>query len=211
MGHTLIYGGTFDPVHHGHLITCQRAREMLSADRVLFIPAYVSPHKRERRFAAGEHRLAMLHRAIAGHAFFVADGRELQRGEAEEDGGRPSYTIETIEELRHEMPGERWTLLMGADQLPGFHTWHRVGELVDMLEIAVLGRVGNGGAAEGMKAVAEHLGERVAKRMRLLHTPLVEISATEIRERVREGLPLDFLLPVEVADYIEQHGLYRTE
>ena len=237
--HTLIYGGTFDPIHHGHLITCQRARELLAADRVLFIPAFVSPHKRHHQSASGEHRLAMLHAAIADHAFFLADARELQRGERE---GRPSYTIETIESLRAENPADRLTLLLGQDQLAKLHTWHRIGELVDGIEIAVLGRpsapaqttgmtsdalagsgrdvagieplvAGSGGdsIAKGLQIVAQNLGPTVAARLKLLHTPLIEISSTDLRERIRQGLPLDFLVPPPVSDYIQKHGLYRTE
>src|ERR1700743_429725 len=110
MPHTLIYGGTFDPIHHGHLIACQRAREILSADGILLIPARISPHKASRRAASGEHRLAMIHRAIAGNPFFLADGRELLR-----EG--PSYTIDTLSALRAEDPSRRLTLLLGADQL----------------------------------------------------------------------------------------------
>lgn len=212
MGHTLIYGGTFDPIHHGHLITCQRAREMVGADRVLFIPAWESPHKRGIRSASGEHRLKMVHLAIARNPFFVADGREILRGE---EGGGPSYTVDTVESLRHEHPGERWTLLIGADQLAKFHTWHRVRELLEMLDVAVLGRVrsegGNAVLEEGLAAVEKELGPEIAARLRtgVLRTPLVEVSATEIRDRVAAGLPISYLVPLGVADYIRNQGLYR--
>ncbi|HUO09341.1 MAG TPA: nicotinate (nicotinamide) nucleotide adenylyltransferase [Phycisphaerae bacterium] len=246
--HTLIYGGTFDPIHHGHLITCQRARELLRADRVLFIPAFISPHKQHHQSASSEHRLAMLHAAIAHHPFFLADARELARGEAQgKSGGGPSYTIDTLESLRAENPADRLTLLIGQDQLPKLHTWHRIGELVDMIEIAVLGRpsapaktagmvsderarggrVGGGAAGieplmagnegdsieKNLEVVAQNLGPAVAARLKLeiLHTPLIQISSTDLRERVRQGLPLDFLVPPAVADYIQNHGLYRPE
>ena len=255
--HTLsLRRGTFDPIPpHGHLITCQRAREILSADRVLFIPAHISPHKTHRRSASADHRLAMLHAAIADHAFFLADARELDRGETQ---GRPSYTIETIESLRHENPADRFTLLIGSDQLPNLHTWHRIGELVDMIDLAILARPTSPQPAAqhspesapkpsqtvpkppqnvpesvqnqlphppinpisppnpvdaGLQIVAENLGPIVANRLkqRILHTPLIEISSTDIRERIRENLPLDFLLPPSVIAYIQLHNLYKND
>ncbi len=162
MGHTLIYGGTFDPIHLGHLIVCQRAREILGGERVLLIPAWVSPHKVGREGASGADRLAMVERAIMGEAYFLADGRELERGERE---GRASFTIETVESLRGENAGERFTVLIGADQLMKFHTWHRVRELVELVEIAVLGRPGSE-VEEGLKVVGRELGEKVAGRMK---------------------------------------------
>ncbi|MGN6367982.1 MAG: nicotinate (nicotinamide) nucleotide adenylyltransferase [Phycisphaerae bacterium] len=250
--HTLIYGGTFDPIHHAHLLTALRAREILHADKVLFIPAHISPHKTHRRSASAEHRLNMLHLALADHAYFLADARELDRGERT---GTPSYTIDTIESLRAENPADTYTLLLGADQLPALHTWHRIGELVDLIDLAVLGRptppnlpypppyplqapatiaptppqspsetapkpsktvpkpsetVPNP-LQIGLDSVQKHLGPIVAARLQFLHTPLIEISSTDIRERVRQGLPLDFFLPRPVIDYIHKNNLYRND
>ena len=202
----------------------------------------------------------MLHAAIADHAFFLADARELDRGE---QTGKPSYTIETIESLRHENPADRFTLLLGSDQLPKLHTWHRIGELVDLIDLAILARphpphlirlpntplgkllakplpktrpkspakrspelVQNplsqvrvnpisppNPLEAGLKIVAENLGPIVADRLKrnILHTPLIEISSTDIRERIRENLPLDFLLPPSVIAYIQLHNLYKND
>jgi nicotinate-nucleotide adenylyltransferase len=205
MPHTLLYGGTFDPIHHGHLITAQRARELLQADRVLFIPAHLSPHKLERESAAADHRLAMLHMAIADNPFFQTDARELQR-----EG--PSYTITTIESLQADNPNDQFTLLIGADQLPKFHTWHRVSELIRLVKIAILRRPLGGTTednAEQHQALAK-MSQELAGRATILDTPLIEISATSIRQRANAGLPIDYLVPQPVADYIRDHGLYRT-
>src|SRR3954468_7146101 len=115
MAHILLYGGTFDPIHNGHLITCRRARELLNADSVLLFPARQSPHKSTRApGASGEQRLAMIHLAIAKEPGFAVDDRELKR-----EG--PSYTVDTFRELKAERPGDRFTLLLGTDQLPKLH------------------------------------------------------------------------------------------
>src|SRR5262249_51402546 len=139
MQHTLLYGGTFDPIHLGHLITCQRARELLKADRVLLIPAAVSPHKTGHHLksaAAAQHRLAMLQLAVENAPHFAVDSRELNRL-------GPSYTADTLDQLQQENPSTRFTLLIGADQLPKFHTWVRVQDILKQTptrDIAILGR-----------------------------------------------------------------------
>jgi nicotinate-nucleotide adenylyltransferase len=207
MAHTIVYGGTFDPIHHGHLITAQSARELLGADRVVFVPARISPHKLDRVSASGDHRLAMIERAIAGNPYFFADGRELVR-----EG--PSYTFDTLAALRREQPEERWTLLMGADQLPKLHTWHRIGEFfegAERIEVAVLRRQ-SPISGDVWRALAGQLGASVAERLAAaqLATPFIEISATEIRRRVGAGLPIDYLVPLSIAEYIREHGLYGS-
>jgi nicotinate-nucleotide adenylyltransferase len=218
--HTLLYGGTFDPIHHGHLITCQRARELLLADSVLLIPARVSPHKTQAvATASAEHRLAMIRLAIDGIPDFAVDGRELDRP-------GPSYTIDTIEELHREQNGKRhhFTLLLGMDQLPKLHSWRRAGDLLNPdktdnpLGLAILLRSDpnanhplDSEIEEGLLAIEKSLGkgarDHVARSF--LGTPRIDISATDIRDRVRRGLPIDFLVPPAVAAYIRQHGLYR--
>jgi nicotinate-nucleotide adenylyltransferase len=219
--HTLIYGGTFDPIHHGHLITCQRARELLHADRILLIPARISPHKTHGvTGASAEHRLAMIQLAIRGLPDIAVDGRELHRP-------GPSYTIDTIEELQREQNGKRhhFTLLLGMDQLPKLHSWRRAGDLLNQdknanpLGLAILLRSDpnayhplDSEIEEGLRAIEKSLGkgarDHVARSF--LGTPRIDISATEIRDRVRRGMPIDFLVPPAVAAYIREHHLYRS-
>jgi len=211
MAHTIVYGGTFDPIHHGHLITCQRAWEILRADRVLFVPAGVSPHKTGRApEAAGAQRLAMVQLAIAGVPYFAVDGRELTRQ-------GPSYTADTMDELQQSGgPDDHWTLLIGADQLGKLHSWHRVKYLLASGQgrgVAILARPverGGVGVEAGLASICTNLGEEVAERLRrvVLATPLMDISATGIRQRVRQGLPIDYLVPAAVAEYIRKQGLY---
>ena len=216
MAHTIVYGGTFDPIHHGHLITCQKARELLNADRVVFIPAGISPHKTTRQTgASGEQRLAMIKLAIADAPYFAVDDRELQR-----EG--PSYTADTLDELERESlaagsggSAEQFTLLIGADQLAKLHTWHRIKDILAESEtrgLAILGRPGDHAVDDALTEFAGHLGLPVADRLAkaILATPLIDISATDIRERIGRNLPIDYLVPPSVAAYIRDHHLYGS-
>ncbi|MCL2640801.1 MAG: nicotinate (nicotinamide) nucleotide adenylyltransferase [Phycisphaerales bacterium] len=201
MSHTLLYGGTFDPIHHGHLITCQRARELLGADQVLLIPAAVSPHKTAHPATSAEHRLAMLRLAVANVPQFAVDPRELSRS-------GPSYTADTLDELRRDHSGTCFTLLLGADQLAKFHAWVRIHDILAH-GIAILPRPSSP-LGISFAAICEHLGPDVAARLEraVLPTPLIEIAATDIRQRVQQNLPIDYLVPAAVAAYIQSHHLY---
>ncbi|HEY4329199.1 MAG TPA: nicotinate (nicotinamide) nucleotide adenylyltransferase [Phycisphaerae bacterium] len=195
MAHILLYGGTFDPVHNGHLITCQAALEFLRAELLIFIPARVSPHKRgEPPRASGEDRAEMLRLATRGMPHFQIDARELFRQ-------GPSYTIDTVLQIQLERPADHFTLLLGEDQLPKFHTWHQADALRKLVDVAVMPRPGSGNT--GMEAV----GRADAGLIRL-PTPWVDISATEIRQRVGRGFAIDDLVPASVAAYIVEHRLY---
>lgn len=200
MAHILFYGGTFDPIHHGHLITCRAAREALHADGILFIPAWISPHKQGGPPAAtGPQRLRMIELAIAGQPDFAVDPRELSRA-------GPSYTIDTIQELQRTRPADRFTLLIGADQLPLLHTWHKIDTLLAQIAVAVMARpsaepVGLARARERIGPPADHLS--------ILSTPLIDISATVIRQRAGKGLAISYLVPPPVAAYIADQNLYR--
>ena len=201
--HILVYGGTFDPVHNGHLLPARAARQAIVADRLLLIPAYLSPHKLSQSTAAPEHRLRMLELATAGDPHIAIDNRELLRQ-------GPSYTFDTLGDLQREQPANQFTLLLGADQLPKLHTWHRIAEILERTPIALMPRPGQS-TEVGLQAVAQTLGTPTAEKLRhaLLTTPLVDISATTIRDRIREGLPVADLVPPAVADYIAAHHLYR--
>ena len=202
MAHWLIFGGTFDPVHHGHLLTAQAAREQLGADEVLLVPAFVSPHKLDQQAATAADRLAMLRLATAGLPGFRIYTGELDRGGA-------SYTADTLDLLHRDHPDTRLTLLIGADQLPKFHTWRRVRDILALAQIAVLGRPA---ASVSCAALQAALGPAEAQRLQdaVLPTPLLEISATDIRARVAAGQSIHFLVPPAVEAYIRGHGLYRT-
>jgi nicotinate-nucleotide adenylyltransferase len=206
--HVLVYGGTFDPIHNGHLITSRAARELLGADLVLLIPAWVSPLKKgEPPSATPRQRLEMIRLAIKDDSDFAADDCEIVRGTQ----GQPSYTIDTLEALRERRPSDRFTLLLGQDQLAKFHVWHRVDDILAQFDIALMGRPGNS-PNTALSAVNTTLGAAVAAKLEscFLPTPLIEISATTIRSRLRARLPISHMLPHPVAAYIAARDMYSA-
>lgn len=182
-----IYGGTFDPVHMGHLILGRDAVESLSLDRLLFLPAAQSPHKQDRIPASAELRLAMLEAAIADEQALTLDPREVNRPP-------PSYTIDTLHELKHAYADAHFFLIIGQDQLSALHTWKEADRLLSECTPVVLAR-------------ESHSVERFH-----LHLPrTVQISSTEIRRRVAAGKSIRYLVPEPVREIIEAHQLYRKE
>ncbi len=185
-----IFGGTFDPVHLGHLILAETALEELDLDGILFIPAWLSPHKTLRPPSApSSERLEMLRLAIAGKPAFSVDDRELRR-----EG--PSYAIDTVRSLLSDYPGVRFLYLIGEDNLPTLDTWNEIGELRNLVDFAVLRRDGGSPAdTHGFQVV----GSRV------------DISSTGIRERLAKGLSARYFLPASVLDHIISRRLYLPE
>lgn len=201
----VLFGGSFDPVHAGHLQVADAAARALGADRVSFVPAAQSPHKPGGTAASAEDRLEMLRRAVAGDARFDVLDVELRRG------GR-SYTYDTVRELLDgPCRGDALVLLIGADQLADLSKWHRARELAALVPIAVAPRPGAPDppwdaldAALGPEATA-------ALRARILRLPLSPISATEVRRRAAAGRSVRCWVPDAVADWIEIRGLYRGD
>lgn len=195
-----IFGGTFDPVHIGHLTVAWEAAELLDAE-VRLMPASVPPH-RPAPLASPTERVAMLHAALAGQSRLVLDARELER-----DG--PSYTIDTLRELRAEHGGRPLVLLLGADAFAGLPTWNRWRELFDFAHIGVLSRPGVEAArpeilAEEVAArrvddVAALRAQSCGRLIELAVTPL-EVSATRIRELLAAGRDPRYLLPAGLFD-----------
>jgi nicotinate-nucleotide adenylyltransferase len=181
----ILFGGTFDPIHHGHLILARDALEALGADRVIFIPAAISPHKLTRIPASPEIRRAMVAAAIAGEERFLLDDRELSRP-------GPSYTYDTVVELRACWPDAEFLCLVGFDNVPALETWHRYAELEKLVEFIVLRRVG---------VEASDVLPGLARRL--------DLSSTEVRERVARGLSISYLVPEPVRGIIDQNQLYR--
>lgn len=180
-----IFGGSFDPIHHGHLILARAAREELGLDRILFIPANVSPHKTQTKPATAQDRLAMVQLAIEGEAGFESSDLELLRPP-------PSYTVETLRELAAQQPDDDFTLLIGADNVAKFDTWREPDEIRRLAPIAVLDRANHDTPHDWP----------VVRR-------LVDISSTDIRARAAAGRSIRYLTPDAVCDYIAAQGLYR--
>ncbi len=191
-----IYGGTFDPVHHGHLILARDAVESLRLSRLIFIPAAISPHKLSRQpGASGAARLAMLTAAIEGEPRFAVDDCELRRV-------GPSYTFDTVEQLRARLPeGTAFFYLIGEDNVAALHTWHRIGDLRELVTFVVFDRDEHAPADAAAFPLPEGGWRALARR--------VDISATEIRKRVASGQSIRYLLPERVQAIIAADSLYR--
>jgi nicotinate-nucleotide adenylyltransferase len=188
-----LYGGTFDPVHLGHLRAAENAREGMGLDLVAFLPAAVPPHRGAPLSAAAD-RLAMARLATASHPRFEAWDTELRRP-------GPSYTVETVSALLSERPSDSFVLVVGADTWPEIPTWREPERLLSLVEVAVVDRPGYADPAKdppfpGARGVTRVFG------------PSLPISATAIRERARQGRSVRFLVPDAVADYITARRLY---
>ena len=195
-----IFGGTFDPVHNGHLLLAEQAREQCRLDQVWFVPAGVPPHKLARTLASGKARAEMLELAVAGHDSLRVDRRELDRSD-------PCYTVETLARLKAEDATRELFFLMGADSLADFLTWREPRRIVELAQLAVVNR--GGAALPDPKPAQALLGETLASRIHFVTISGVDFSSSDIRRRIREGMSIRFMVPRAVECYIETHGLYR--
>ena len=180
-----IYGGTFDPVHHAHLILAREAIEALSLEKVILVPAAISPLKKSAPIASGEIRLAMLRAAINGEPEFEVDECELRRPP-------PSYTIDTIGEIRQRERDAEIHCLIGEDHVERLPQWSRFPELDKMVRFVVLDRTGK---------QPTHFYQVIRRR--------IDISATEIRRRVAQNESIRYLVPESVEKIIHREKLYR--
>jgi nicotinate-nucleotide adenylyltransferase len=207
-----IFGGSFDPIHYGHLRPALEILDALSLDVIRFIPAGQSPHRRMPA-ASAELRLAMVKAAVVGEARFLVDERELQRP-------APSYTVDTLSALRHEYPDAALVLLVGMDAFLGFPGWHRWRELFELAHVVVMHRPGWALQTEG--ALADALHERLAAMPQaalmqtagcvLLQTVTqLEISSTRVRESAAAGRDIRYLVPEAVRTLILDSNCYRKE
>lgn len=186
-----IFGGTFDPIHLGHLITAQSVREIRNLEKIIFIPAFISPHKSDVKTSSPEDRLNMIKLAIEGIPFFDYSDIEIKKGGV-------SYTIDTLKELKkiyNEME-----FIIGYDNIFSFHTWKEPDEIMKLAKIIVLKR---------KSSLPPQFEDKYYKQAVFVQTRGIEISATDLRERVRKGLPINFLVPSKVMEYIYQHKIYK--
>jgi nicotinate-nucleotide adenylyltransferase len=192
-----ILGGTFNPPHLGHLVCAQEAHLQLGLDRMLLVPAALPPHKAVAADPGIEHRLGMCRAAIADDARF-----QVSAVEAERPG--PSYTVDTLERLRSEMPDSELFLIVGGDVAAGFGDWREPERVLSLATLAVADRPGTDRAAiEGALG-----GVAGGERARFFEMPEIGISSTMIRDRVRRGEPTRYLTPDSVRAYVDQHALY---
>jgi nicotinate-nucleotide adenylyltransferase len=192
-----VFGGTFDPIHYGHLRLAETARESLGLSTVLFVPVGEPVHRDSPPEAGREHRYAMCLLATDGNPAFRVS-------RVETDNPVAAYTVDTLTALRTELAGADVFLLMGADEAVQFDSWHRPRDIVSVARLAVATRPGLDHETARLA-----MPDWVADRAEFLPQLSVDISATDIRARVREGRSITYLVPERVAQFIETHGLYR--
>jgi nicotinate-nucleotide adenylyltransferase len=193
-----LFGGTFDPIHLGHLILAEQCREACRLDRVWFVVAGAPPHKLGERTSV-THRLEMVRIAIAGHSSFAVSEIETTRP-------GPHYSVETLESVRIERPGDELFFLIGADSLADLPTWREPGRIAQLATIVVVNRPG---LEEVDPASLPDFGPGSYPLMSVT-IPSIGIASTDLRRRLTEGRTVRYMVPRAVETYIEAHGLYRV-
>src|SRR4051812_24709008 len=183
-----LFGGSFDPVHHGHLIVGEVAAEELGLELLRFVPAREQPFKQGQHRSSAEHRAAMLTLALTGTPRFALERAELQRP-------GPSYTVDTLRQLQQQEPGAEFLLLLGADAAAELPAWYQADQIRDLARIAVFARPGS---SVPLSAWVDTVVE----------VPAIDISATEVRRRVARRQSVRYWVPDAVAEYITRHRLY---
>lgn len=182
-----LFGGSFDPIHHGHLILARDAMESLGLDQVIFIPANVSPHKLQEPPVASRIRCEMVGAAIAGEPRFSMDACEAER-----EG--PSFAVDTLRLMRRRFPQAELFYFIGEDNVPALHTWREIDDFRKLASLVVLAR-GNLEPAGGFRVISRN----------------IDISSTDIRNRIARGLSVRYLLPDAVCAILSRHQLYLND
>ncbi|UQZ86939.1 Nicotinate-nucleotide adenylyltransferase [Paenibacillus konkukensis] len=191
-----IMGGTFDPIHTGHLIAAQSACEQAKLDEVWFMPTNVPPHKSEAPGASARQRWEMVALAVEGNPRFKPVDLELKKGGV-------SYSIDTVKLLTQTYPGIHFYYIIGADMVQYLPKWYKIGELVQLVSFIGLQR-------PGYEVEISSLPAAVREALIMAQMPLMELSSTNIRERLSRGLPVRYRVPDSVNDYIEVNGIYGS-
>jgi nicotinate-nucleotide adenylyltransferase len=200
----LLFGGSFDPPHTAHVSLPRQVRAQLDDEVVVYIPAAQSPHKLDRQPTPAHHRLAMLQAALAEHPDALILTLELDRASAD----KPSYTVDTLEQLRAALSEDTVLhLLIGADQVPVFDKWHAADRIQALAEPIAMVR-----PPETKASLLAQLSQTDRQRWskRIVEVPAMDVSATDIRQRLSSAQPVDDLVPGGVARYIAEHGLYQN-
>lgn len=195
-----IFGGTFDPIHMGHLILAEQCRAQTSLDQVWFMPSAHPPHKADKPVTRFEQRCEMLELAIAGHTAFRVE-------RIEKDLPPPSYTAETLAELSRRHAGDEFFLLMGSDQLPDLPGWHEPLQVIGHAGLVVVPRPGV--MLWTAERLATALGADVSSvHLRFVACPMIEIASRELRRAVADGMSIRYMVPRAVEEYIRDRKLY---
>ena len=185
-----IFGGTFDPIHFGHLITAQAVLEKRNLDKIIFVPSFISPHKINYSYSDPIHRMNMTKLATESNPKFIVSDFEINRSEI-------SYTYNTL--LEYSKTYEDMELIIGFDNLVVFDLWHKPDEILNLVKLVVMKRTYD----KEIKSPNKYFGEA-----EFVDTPTIEISATEIREKISKKNSVEYFLPAKVIDYIKTNNLY---
>ena len=191
-----LMGGTFDPIHYGHLLAAETVREACGLDEIWFIPTFQPPLKSGEPGADGEARLEMVYRAIDFQPYFRAMEIELERGGI-------SYTFDTVSALLEQYPDRSFSVIIGSDRVNDLPRWHRIGELAEIASFIGVERPGE-------PLDETRLPAYIRDRLTVIAMPLIEISSTEIRRRQAEGRSIRFMVPDKVYSFIKRNGLYES-
>ena len=197
-----IMGGTFDPVHYGHLVAAEMARSEFDLGKVLFIPSGIPPHKMRRDISAAKLRYEMVEMAIRDNPEFDLSAVEIERK-------GPSYTVETLRLIHRSWPEHELYFITGTDALLEIFSWREAEEILTMIQFIGAARPGFDASDFLLKVQQEH--PETQGRIHYLEVPALAISSTDIRARVSQGQPIRYLLPESVRLFIQQHGLYVAE
>jgi nicotinate-nucleotide adenylyltransferase len=187
-----VFGGTFDPIHFGHLITAQSVKELRNLDKIIFVPSYIAPHKQEIKSSLSKYRINMIKLSVEGIPYFDWTDYEIKKKGV-------SYTIDTLKELKKFY--DEIELIVGEDNICTFDKWKSPDEIFKIATIIVLKRKLDRDARCDNKYVRQAI---------FVETPRIDISGTEIRERVKKGIPINFLVPQKVLKYIYETNLYKV-
>ena len=199
-----VFGGSFDPIHFGHLILAENCREQAQLDQVLFIPCAMSPHKCDGAYGTDRQRVEILDLAIGGHRDFIRNDMEIKRGGV-------SYTIDTLRELESAQPDNEWFFLMGADSLESFSSWREPDEILKLAKPIIVGRPGSDPVDLGVLENLSSAAYVESIRELSVESPLIDISSTDIRQRVADNKSIRFLVPRSIEQYIVTQKMYVAE
>ena len=188
-----VFGGTYNPPHTGHLIVAEHVRARYALNKILFVPSYISPHKREGEEALSRHRFIMTSLAVKGNDLFDCSDIEVTKT-------GPSYTVDTLSDLRSRYPQDQLFVIVGSDNYRDFHTWKDPEKILTMATLIVMSRPG----------FPVEVNERIpSDNIQFSVVPDIGISSTDIRNKVHRGQPIRYLVPDAVQEYIVQNNLYK--
>ncbi|MDD2504129.1 MAG: nicotinate-nucleotide adenylyltransferase [Clostridia bacterium] len=199
---TGILGGTFNPIHTGHLFAAEAARDAFDLNQVLFIPTGDPPHKKSSRLASGEDRIQMIQKAVCDNPAFKLDTREVERK-------RTTYTIDTLKELKEQYPYDELYFIIGGDTLLKLRTWRDFSSVAGLCDFIVYGRFGYNIREQEEEAI--RLQQSLRAKIHFVAGPYLDVSSNDIRNRLEKNQTIRYLLPDEVVIYIKEHNLYKGD